>query len=104
MPNENRRLLLEIDAAMREINRKTINPMVRDLAFADLRIIIEMVAKARADYLHTFFELAMRLQGQVPSVAEIDTLASMRRRYEELMLATQALETAIDREYVDVRH
>ncbi|MCK7578990.1 MAG: hypothetical protein MZV65_26845 [Chromatiales bacterium] len=59
MATENRRLLIAIDAEIREINRKTINPLFKELKLSDLTPVIEMVAKARANYLQALYAIAL---------------------------------------------
>lgn len=103
MSHDNSRLLLEIDASIREINRRLINPVISELRLSDLHPAMEMVARARAEYLHAFFELAANRHDDGPDDATIAELARLRERYEELVKAMQALETAIEREYLDVR-
>ncbi|GAB0148906.1 MULTISPECIES: hypothetical protein [Marichromatium] len=103
MPNENSRLLLEIDAAIREINRRHINPAISALTLSDLNPVIEMVARARASYLQALFEIATKSNGELPGKEAVARLHALRMRYEELVKGMQALETAVEREYLDVR-
>ena len=102
MATENRRLLIAIDAEIREINRATINPLFEALKLSDLTPVIEMVAKARANYLRTLYDIALASPDGQPDTADIERLGTLRQVYEELVKGTQALETAIEREYLDV--
>lgn len=102
MATENRRLLIAIDSEIREINRQTINPLFEELKLADLTPVIEMVAKARAQYLRALYDIAIETPDGQTSTADIERLAALRHVYEELVKGTQALETAIEREYLDV--
>ncbi|QGU31620.1 hypothetical protein [Thermochromatium tepidum] len=102
MTTENRRLLIAIDAEIREINRQTINPLFKELKLADLTPVIEMVAKARANYLRTLYDIAHQAPDGQPSESDIKRLTGLRLVYEELVKGSQALETAIEREYLDV--
>jgi hypothetical protein len=103
MPNQNRRLLLEIDVEIREINRQTINTAIPDMmSLKDLNPVIKLVAKARAKYLQAFFALASATGKDLPTDEAITDLASHRRCYEELVKGMQALEIAIEREYLEV--
>lgn len=102
MSTDNKRLLLEIDTSIRDINRRTINPVIPELKLSDLHPVIEMVARARADYLRAFLELATEGPPREPTNEAIAELAQRREHYEELIKAMQALETAIEREYLDV--
>ena len=96
------RLLLELEQARREINRKTINPEIHELALTDLEPILKMVAEARAAYVKKLFELAATGQGS-PTVAQIKSLGNLRTAFEEMVAAANALETMIKRGYLDVR-
>ncbi len=102
MPNDNRRLLLEINNAVAEVNRRTINPVLQQLNLEQLKPMIEMVAQSRADYLQCFFGLTNQEKKDASDQSHIKRLAGLRLRYEELLKAMQALETAIEREYIDV--
>lgn len=102
MATENRRLLIAIDAEIREINHRTINPLFEELRLSDLKPVIEMVAKARADYLRALYDIAVKNSDGQPGKADIERLSGLRQIYEELVKGTQALETAIEREYLDV--
>lgn len=102
MATENRRLLIAIDAEIRDINRAHINPLFQELKLADLTPIIEMVARARAHYLRSLLDIALKTPDGQPSATDIEQLTARRRVYEELVKGTQALETAIEREYLDV--
>jgi hypothetical protein len=102
MATENRRLLIAIDSEIREINRENINPLFEELKLSDLTPVIEMVAKARANYLRALYDIARQSPDGQPSTDDIEQLAGLRHVYEELVKGIQALETAIEREYLDV--
>lgn len=95
------RLLLELERALRTVNREVINPEFAALKIDDLEPAIRMVAQARCAYLKGFFELSAA-DGGPPSPSQIEELSVLRHRYEELLHASQALETAIERGYLDV--
>jgi hypothetical protein len=99
-----KRLLLKFEKSVREINRDEINPTIPELQFNDLDPVIKMVAKARADYLKALFELAGRTDGELPEMEQIKELQKLRLIYEELVEGAKALETAIERGYLDVVH
>ncbi|WP_043752896.1 hypothetical protein [Imhoffiella purpurea] len=100
---QNRRLLMALDSKIRDINRATINPILPELRLSDLTPMLEMTARARADYLRVLYEIGHSSSGEAaPSPEDIDRLAALRRVYQELVTATQAFETAIEREYLDV--
>lgn len=103
MGQNNNRLLMELERSMRSINREIINPQIHELTIDGLRPVLRLVAQARARYLKAFFDL-----GDRPSDDEIDNddlarLEKLRREYDELSDAARALETAIQRGYLDVQ-
>lgn len=102
MSEHNKRLLLEINKSITDINRNIINPRIDDLTIAELSPLIEMVAKARADYLEALLNLAQSQQGEPATVEQLKRLRHLRLTYEELASGAMALETAIERGYLDV--
>ena len=102
MAVENNRLLLMIEKSLRDINRDTINPLFNELKIDDLTPVLNLVARARADYLKKLFEIAERHPDGLPTVDDINELKDIRMRYQELVTASQALETAIERNYLEV--
>ncbi|MEW8506263.1 MAG: hypothetical protein AB2598_06125 [Candidatus Thiodiazotropha sp.] len=99
---QNNRLLLEIDKEIREINRSTINPRIPQLNIKDLKPVMAMVARSRADYLNELFDLASVCGEDPPSPDQIRHLRNLRLMYDELVSGAQALSTAIERGYLDV--
>ncbi len=96
------RLLLELEGLRKEVNRGIINPLVPELALNDLKPIINMVARARADYVKALIDLAASVGDTAPSIEQAKELRDRRIIFEELVDATNALETVIQREYMDV--
>ena len=103
MASDNNRMLLELDKVVREINRQVINPILPELTVDDLRPVLNLVARARADYLRELVDLAAAVADGLPSPDQVRRLAELRRTFEELLGGAQALETAIQRAYLDVR-
>ena len=99
---DTKRLLLKLDKAIREVNREIINPQIAQLKLTDLNPVVTMVAHARADYLKILFEIANQTENIRPTPAQIEKLKQYRETYEELLHASVALETAIERGYLDV--
>ncbi|MCU7796756.1 MAG: hypothetical protein KZQ73_04715 [Candidatus Thiodiazotropha sp. (ex Semelilucina semeliformis)] len=99
---DNNRLLLEIDKEIRELNRETINPRIPNLNIKDLKPVMSMVARSRADYLQELFDLASVCGDGFPSPDQIRHLRNLRLAYDELVDGAQALNTAIERGYLDV--
>lgn len=96
------RMLLELERSMRATNREVINPMIQELTLDGLRPVLCLVANARARYLKALFELGANAVDCLPTDEQLERLAKLRREYEELASGAKALETAIQRGYVDV--
>ncbi|WP_151702506.1 hypothetical protein [Nitrincola alkalilacustris] len=103
MPVENNRLLLELEKFRRDINRSVINPEIPELTLQDLKPVLTMIAHTRADYLRELLDIARLSPDSGPSPDQVKHLKSCRETYEELVAAMNALETAIQRDYLDVR-
>lgn len=102
MPTDNNRLLLEIDKIIRELNRNEINSAIPEIQAADLNPVIGLVARTRASYLKALFEVAGKVDDGMPSPDQVAQLGRLRVTYKELVEGAQALETAIQRGYLDV--
>ncbi len=102
MPADKNRLLLEIDKTIRDVNREVINPEIPELTLDDVMPVMQMVARARAVYLKELFDLAVVAGEKMPSPDQIKQLRLLRVMYDELINGAQALETAIQRGYLDV--
>lgn len=98
---DHRRLLLHFGRHLQEINRAVINPVMDRLDMADLKPIMGMVAHARADYLKALFSLASNTHGE-RAPEDVASLRKSREVYDELIAAVTALETMIERGYLDV--
>jgi len=103
MPSDNNRLLLEMDRTIRELNRSCINPAIPELTTEDLAPVMALVARARAAYLKEMFDITAVVGDGLPSPDQIRQLRNLRLTFEELVAGTQALETAIQRGYLDVQ-
>ncbi|MES9870652.1 MAG: hypothetical protein ABW082_13410 [Sedimenticola sp.] len=103
MHKDNNRLLLEIDKTIRELNRDAINPQIPELMLDDLTPVMALVARSRAIYLRELFDVANIAGEGMPSPDQIRQLRQLREAYEELVAGAQALETAIQRGYLDVQ-
>lgn len=98
---DNKRLLLQLEQVRREINRAIINPEIKTLDVQELRPIVEMVARARAAYVTELFRVtAATPRGESPP--DITRLRELRETFDELVAAVNALETMIERGYLDV--
>lgn len=96
------RLLLEITNSIRSINRDTINPGIPELTLDGLKPVMHIVADARSRYLQQLFTVSKTAGDEGPSVDDIKRLKNLRLIYEELSSGAQALQTAIERGYLDV--
>ena len=104
MDQDINRLLLELERSMRAINREVINPQIPEVSIDDLHPLLSLVANARARYLEALFALGAEVKDGRPNGEQLDDLAKRRREYEELVSGAKALETAIQRGYLDVQH
>ena len=97
------RLLMELERNMRSINRALINPEITELTIEGLRPVLSLVARARARYLKTLFDLGEGAADGRLSASQFDELRQRRIEYEEVSKGARALETAIQRGYMDVK-
>ncbi|WP_439101794.1 hypothetical protein [Congregibacter sp.] len=98
---ESKRLLLELEKIRRDVNREIMNPAIPELSVEDIRPVITMASRARLSYLQELIDIS-KISREIPSHEQISMLARRREAYEELRAAVNALETAIDRGYLDV--
>lgn len=103
MQRDNNRLLLELEKHRREINRETIHPSMCTVDVDTLLPIVKICAKARASYIECLTALSNNNNESGPTAKQIDQLKQFRITYEELVRAANALETIIDRGYVDAK-
>ncbi|MBL4835808.1 MAG: hypothetical protein JKY26_17800 [Pseudomonas sp.] len=103
MALDNNRLLLELEKQRREINRSIINPAIPELSLEALNPMLTMVAQARKNYLCCLTDITNSSHGKAPDSEQIAALRGFRETYDELVSAVNALETAIQRDYLDVR-
>ena len=103
MSQDINRLLMEFERSMRSVNREIINPVIPELTVDGLRPVLCLIAHSRARYLKALFELGGHATDARLSDEQIEELARLRREYDELANAAQALETAIQRGYLDIR-
>lgn len=96
------RLLRSIEREMRACNQVIINPEIPELSVSHLEPVLRMVARSRASYLKELFAMASESEGSVPDDERIVGLRALRETYEELLHGAKALETAIERGYLDI--
>jgi hypothetical protein len=100
---QNNRLLLELEQAIRTINREVLNPVIPEMTIKGLHPVLKMAASARANYLKMLLKLGDESNDAQLSPSQIETLQKLRVTYDECVAGAQALETAIQREYLDVK-
>jgi len=98
---QKRRLLMNFEQNVREINRAVINPVIDTIGLSELEPVMKMVAHARADYLQALFALAEETKGG-SAPTDVTALRSAREHCDELIEAVSSLETMIERGYIDV--
>lgn len=96
------RLLMEVEHNVRRINREVINPEIVEIGINGLLPVLSLVAQARARYLKALFDLGATVTADRPTEAQFQELAQLRTEFDELLQGAQALETAIQRGYIDV--
>ena len=103
MPVANKRLSIEIDRAMSLINKDAINPLIPELSIKDIEPIMELVAKARGEYIKELCNITKEFGDKQPLPEHVKKLKAKRKVFEEFISAYQALDTAIERGYLDVK-
>lgn len=102
MSLDKNRLLIELSKTIRDINYDIINPSISTLNVEGLQPVLELVARARAEYLKTMHDLANSVGEGLPSAEQIGELKASRELFEEVLSGAQALEAAVERGYLDV--
>lgn len=99
------RLLLHFEQLYRTANREIINPKIEALSIDDLKPIVNMVSRSRADYLKYVYEIGKKYgDGEDnPTADELKKLKVLRLRFEELAEGSKAFETSIQRGYLDLK-
>jgi len=103
MPRDNSRLIMELDKYRRDINREKINPTLAPASMDKLSPVVEVCANARTEYINCFMDIAHDNTDRSCTVEQIEKLKQHRIAFEELIAAANALETVIERGYVDVK-
>jgi hypothetical protein len=79
-----------------------INTQFKHLTIKDIKPSINVAARALADNLKEQFDVASEFPDALPPAERIGKIKDYRVRYEELIAASQALETRIKRKYLSV--
>ncbi len=102
MAIENNRMLMMLDKLRREVNREIINPDFPELSLDDLKPMLRMVAMARSTYVKELLTVADQAPNAIPTPEQMRQLKECRETFEELVAAANALETVIQRDYLDI--
>jgi len=99
------RLLMQFEQLLKTTNKEFINPTIDELSITDLHPIVELVSRSRASYLEHLYTLCKQYEGteEYPSSDELQKLRAHRLRFEELAEGAKALETSIQRGYLDLK-
>jgi len=99
------RLLMQFDHLLRESNREHINEAIEELAIDDVKPIINLVARCRATYLNRLYQISRKYEGSddFPTPEELKTLRAYRNRFIEMVEGAKAIETSIQRGYLDLK-
>ncbi|MEM7259843.1 MAG: hypothetical protein AAF404_20910 [Pseudomonadota bacterium] len=101
MERDNNRILLTLEQHRKTINRERINPEIQLLEMEHIEPVLTMIADVRAAYIKSLFELAAERE-DLPTPQQIERLTHLRRSYQEVVDAANAMEVAIERGYMDV--
>ena len=93
--------LFEVEQAIRAANNEIIHDKLPEISRADVYHLAVTVAKLRASYLKTAFELN-HMDGDAPDAELVANLRRKREIFEEARTAFLALQRAIEVGYVDV--
>jgi len=98
----NRKFSKMLEEAIRQSNHEVINPMLPPLTVESVLPIAVMVAKLRGRYIAEAFRMVAQKKDSYPDAEQIATLREYREAYEEALAASQALEQAISRGYLEL--
>lgn len=101
MPIDHNRFLMEQDKLRREINREVMQPAFKQLSRAELEPLLRVVANSRLAYIKQLMAVAATGDGTVDA-GQLAELRRCRETFQELVEAANALETIIERGYLDV--
>ena len=93
--------LFEVEQAIRAANNEIIHDKLPEISRKDIYHLAVTVAKLRAGYLKTAFELN-HMDGEAPDAELVASLQRKRETYDEARSAFLALQRAIEVGYVDV--
>jgi hypothetical protein len=97
-----KRFLSEIEHGIQAANREVIHAAVPELNRESFFNLAVSLARLRARYLEVALRIAATADEAVPAL--LGELRARREAFEEGSKAFEALERAIERGYVDVRH
>ena len=101
MSNAHSRFLMQLDAVRRDINREVLSPRIDSVSLEQVKPMLRAVAHARAEYVSAFMHVADNAD-PAPTPEMIQELKKKREAFDELVLAVNAFEQVIQRDYIDV--
>lgn len=96
------RFLLELEKFRYDINHEILKPRIESLTLEQLRPVLSAVAHARADYIEALVQVGNSCKAASPTSDQIELLKRKREAFDELVAAANAMETVIQRGYLDV--
>lgn len=102
MPLNHNRFLMEQEKLRREINREIMGPAFERLGREELEPLVRLVAAARRDYIKELLAIAAHHGAAGASSEQLAALREKREAFADLVVAADALETVIERGYLDV--
>lgn len=97
------KFLSRMNLRAKEINRRVIDPIVPDVTRADIEALLAKNALVRGAYFKKYMEISQRSPDSLPTAEEIDELRLLRRAYQEMTTAVQAVEAAVEKDYLSIK-
>ncbi len=95
------RFLLALDKLRSDVNHEILQPRINTITIERFRPIVTAVAHARADYVEALIAFGEEAGNEAPKPERITELKQKREAFEELVAAANALETIIQRDYIN---
>lgn len=104
MDQDINRLLMRFEQLLKAENRAAINPEIENLSLSNLQPMVTLVARCRAHYLKTLYELSQKYNNtnDFPTDEEMELLGKLRKRFIDLSDGSKSFEICIQRGYVDI--
>ncbi|MFT4564923.1 MAG: hypothetical protein ACI9BW_004693 [Gammaproteobacteria bacterium] len=102
MSLDHNRFLMQLDTFRRDINREIMGSSFERLGREELEPLVRLVATARCAYIKELLNIAANHSAAGASPEQLAALREKRETFEDLVVAANALETVIERGYLDV--